>query len=93
MAIIPSYSGSAEEANAKAAYEQAGYTGVPVLSDDSIVAGGSIHCVPQTIPGAPAKAVDMTDIPVVTDMALSVPLPPLPDGGNWTSVEQLLNAK
>lgn len=93
VAIIPSYSGSAEEANAKAAYEQAGYTVVPVLSDDSIVSGGSIHCVTQTIPGAPGKAVDMTDIPVFTDMAVTVPLAPLTDGGNSTSVGQLLNGR
>ncbi|OGS04630.1 MAG: hypothetical protein A3I76_06155 [Elusimicrobia bacterium RIFCSPLOWO2_02_FULL_61_11] len=93
VAIIPSYSVSTEEANAKAAYEQAGYTVVPVLSDDSIVAGGSIHCVTQTIPGAPGKAVDMTDIPVFTDMAVTVPLAPLTDSGNSTSVGQLINGK
>ncbi|MDP2866656.1 MAG: agmatine deiminase family protein [Elusimicrobiota bacterium] len=93
VAIIPSYSGSTEEANAKAAYESAGYTVVPVLSDDSIVAGGSIHCVTQTIPGAPGKSVDMTDIPVFTDITVTVPLAPLTDGGSSTSVEQLINGK
>jgi len=93
VAIIPSYTGSVEEANAKAAYESAGYTVVPVLSDESIVAGGSIHCTTQTIPGAPGKSVDMTDIPVFTDMAVTVPLAPLTDSGNSTSVGQLINGK
>jgi len=92
VAIIPSYSVSTEEANAKAAYEQAGYTVVPVPSDDSIVAGGSIHCVTQTIPGAPGKAVDMTDIPVFTDMTVTVPLAPLTDSGNSTAVDQLVGS-
>ena len=64
---------------------------VPVLSDDSIVAGGSIHCVTQTIPGAPGKAVDMTDIPVFTDITVTVPLAPLTGNGSSTSVEQLIN--
>ncbi|OGR78152.1 MAG: hypothetical protein A2X32_01985 [Elusimicrobia bacterium GWC2_64_44] len=89
VAIIPSYSVSTEEANAKAAYESAGYTVVPVPSDDSIVAGGSIHCVTQTIPGAPGKAVDMTDIPVFQDVSVTVPMAPLTNGAS-TSVDQLL---
>lgn len=53
VAIIPSYSGhAAEEAAAKAAYEEGipGVTVVPVPSDDSIRAGGSIHCTTQSIP-------------------------------------------
>lgn len=90
VAIIPSYSGSAEEGNAKAAYEAAGYTVVPVPSDDSIVAGGSIHCVTQTIPGAPGKAVDMTGLPEFADMAVTVPMAPLTNSGNSTTVDQLL---
>ncbi len=89
IAIIPSYSVSTEEANAKAAYEAAGYTVVPVASDDSIVSGGSIHCVTQTIPGAPGKAVDMTDIPVFQDMSVTVPMAPLTNG-SFTTVDQLL---
>lgn len=90
VAIIPSYSAKPEEeAKAKAAYEQAGYTVVPVPSDESIVAGGSIHCVTQTIPGQPGKAVDMTDIPVFQDMTVTVPMAPLTNG-NTTSVNQLL---
>ncbi|MBI4352073.1 MAG: agmatine deiminase family protein [Elusimicrobia bacterium] len=90
VAIIPSYSGSAEEGNARAAYEAAGYTVVPVLSDDSIRSGGSIHCVTQTIPGEPGKSVSLTDLPVFTDMEVTVPLAPLTNGGGSTSVEQLL---
>jgi len=53
VAIIPSYGGHAqEEAAAKAAYEagRPGVKVVPVPSDSSITAGGSIHCVTQTIP-------------------------------------------
>jgi len=93
VAIIPSYSNSTEEGNAKAAYEAAGYTVAPVLSDDSIVSGGSIHCTTQTIPGAPGKAVDMTDIPVFQDMAVTVPMAPLTNGGNSTAVDQLIGSK
>ena len=89
VAIIPSYSNSTEEANAKAAYEQAGYTVAPVLSDDSIVSGGSIHCTTQTIPGAPGKDVDLTDIPVFQDISVTVPMAPLTNGSS-TSVDQLL---
>lgn len=61
--VMPSYRGrQAEEKEAIAAY-QAGMPGVnvvPVNSDNSIVAGGSIHCVTQTIPVLPrnGKAVD-----------------------------------
>ena len=89
VAIIPSYSGSSEEANAKAAYESAGYTVVPVPSDSSIVAGGSIHCVTQTIPGAPGKAVDLTEIPEFVEMQVTVPMSPL-NYGKSGSVDQLL---
>ncbi|MDO8804913.1 MAG: agmatine deiminase family protein [Elusimicrobiota bacterium] len=94
VAIIPSYSGHpAEEAAARAAYEQAGYTVVPVLSDDSITAGGSIHCVTQTIPVLPNKDLSITDIPVFQDMTVTVPLAPLTDSGNSTAVDQLINSK
>ena len=89
VAIIPSYSVSTEEGNARAAYEAAGYTVAPVPSDDSIVAGGSIHCTTQTIPGAPGKAVDMTDIPEFSEMAVTVPMAPL-TGGSSSTVDQLL---
>ena len=53
VAILPSYSGHPdEEAAAKAAYEAGipGVTVVQVPSNESIVDGGSIHCVTQTIP-------------------------------------------
>ena len=62
VAILPSYSGHPkEEAAAKAAYEAGmpGVTVVPVASDESIGAGGSIHCVTQTIP-ALAKSVQFS---------------------------------
>ncbi|MGD9642107.1 MAG: agmatine deiminase family protein [Elusimicrobiales bacterium] len=88
VAIIPSYSNSPEEANARAAYESAGYTVAPVASDDSIVAGGSIHCTTQTIPGAPGKAVDLTEIPEFSEVAVTVPLAPLTGGSS--TVDQLL---
>jgi len=35
----------------------------------------------------------MTDIPVFTDMAVTVPLAPLTDSGSSTSVGQLINGK
>lgn len=67
--IMPSYSGhQKEEAQATAAY-QTGMPGaavVPVNSDSSITAGGSIHCVTQTLP-APAK---ISLLPVVFPVAL-----------------------
>jgi agmatine deiminase len=53
VAIIPSYSGHAqEEAAARAAYEAGiqNVTVVPVRSDSSIRSGGSIHCVTQIVP-------------------------------------------
>jgi agmatine/peptidylarginine deiminase len=93
VAIIPSYSGSAEEANAKAAYESAGYKVVPVPSDDSIVSGGSIHCVTQTIPGTIGRSVDMTDIPEFKDISMTMPIAPLTDSGNSTAADQLVNSK
>jgi agmatine/peptidylarginine deiminase len=51
--IIPSYSGrESEELLAIEAYKQGmpNITVVPVNSDQSIVSGGSIHCVTQTVP-------------------------------------------
>lgn len=93
VAIIPSYSGHPQdEAAAKAAYEQAGYTVVQVPSDDSIVAGGSIHCVTQTIPGAPGslKANEVfTAKPEFMEMDVTVPMAPL-NYGKSGSVDQLL---
>ena len=90
VAIIPSYSGKTEEeAAAKAAYEAAGFTVVPVNSDESITSGGSIHCTTQSIPGAPGKNVDLTAIPEFQDVNVTVPLAPLTNG-NTTSVNQLL---
>ena len=54
--VMPSYRGrQAEEQEAIAAYESGmpGVKVVPVNSDNSIMAGGSIHCVTQTIPVLP----------------------------------------
>ncbi len=59
-AIIPSYSGHPqEEAAARAAYESGmpGVTVVPVPSDGSITAGGSIHCTTQTIPAFTRRSI------------------------------------
>ncbi len=95
VAIIPSYAGhAAEEAAAKAAYE-AGISGVTVVqvpSDDSITAGGSIHCVTQNIPVLPAlKAGEVfTDTVGFDDAGITVP--PLRGGGNSTALDQLLNS-
>ncbi len=93
VAIIPSYTNSPEEGNAKVAYESAGYAVVPVNSDESIVSGGSIHCVTQTIPGAPGKSVDLTDIPVFTDISVTAPVAPLTNSATSTAVNQLVNGK
>jgi len=41
-----------------------GVTVVPVNSDDSITAGGSIHCTTQTIPALAARTVPGTYFPV-----------------------------
>lgn len=85
--VMPSYRGrQAEEQEAIAAY-QAGIPGVkvvPVNSDSSIVAGGSIHCVTQTIPVLPKnKAAVFADgkaVPVEfnpSDSEVMLPASPL----------------
>jgi len=98
VAIIPSYAGHAtEEAAAKAAYEAGipGVTVVQVPSDESITAGGSIHCVTQNIPVLPnaVKASDMyTGTLMFTDMTVTpAPLTPLLGSEKTTAVNQLLN--
>jgi len=72
MVMMPSYSGrQKEEAQARAAY-QAGLPGVnvvPINSDDSITAGGSIHCTTQTIPALAAKARPSVYFPVAVAAA------------------------
>jgi agmatine deiminase len=71
VAIIPSYSGHPrEEAAARAAYEAGmpGVTVVPVVSDDSITAGGSIHCVTQAIPALSGGYKTTTAAPKFGDM-------------------------
>jgi len=91
-AIISSFAGhQAEDAAAKAAYESAGFNVVQVPSDDSIVAGGAIHCVTQTIPVLPGKSLNVTDLPEFTGVTLTVPLAPLRDSGNSTALDQLIN--
>ena len=91
-AIISSFAGhQAEDAAAKAAYESAGFNVVQVPSDDSIVAGGAIHCVTQTIPMLPGKNLNITDLPEFTGVTLTVPLAPLRDSGNSTALDQLIN--
>ena len=56
--LMPSYSSySAENAKGEAAYKAGmpGVTVVPINSDSSIRAGGSIHCVTQSIPTVPNR--------------------------------------
>jgi agmatine deiminase len=94
-AIIPSYSGHDQENAAAAdAYRQGmpGVTVVQINSDNSIRAGGSIHCTTQTIPVLPQKAgkASVTAKPLFMDQ--SVTLPPLRGGGNSTALQQLLNS-
>ncbi|HAH32462.1 MAG TPA: hypothetical protein DCL44_09150 [Elusimicrobia bacterium] len=77
--LMPSYSGhNTENAQAKAAYE-AGIPGVTVVSinsDDSITAGGSIHCVTQTIPVLPPAVKDMSFVSVPELGVVSMTLEP-----------------
>ncbi|HOW89943.1 MAG TPA: agmatine deiminase family protein [Elusimicrobiales bacterium] len=85
VAVIPSYSGSAQDnAAAKEAYEAGmrGVTVVQVPSDSSIKAGGSIHCVTQVIPKASNLSLTVapeftgtsgTGEPVYEDVALTSP--------------------
>lgn len=93
VAIIPSYSGHGEEeAAARAAYQSAGYTVAPVNSDYSIRAGGSIHCVTQTIPVLPGRNLSATDMPEFRDVEMTAPVIPLKDAGGSTSLQQLLDS-
>ena len=92
-AIISSFAGHpAEDAAAKAAYESAGFNVVQVPSDSSIVAGGAVHCVTQTIPVLPGKSLNATDLPEFTGVTPAVPLAPLSGSGNSTALDQLLNS-
>lgn len=51
LALVPEYSGQDEKnEQARAIYESAGFRVRMIPSDKSIVRGGSIHCVTQTIP-------------------------------------------
>ena len=96
VAILPSYSGHPnEEAAAKAAYEAGipGVTVVPVPSDESIGAGGSIHCVTQTIPaltkGIPfPNGVSETATQKFYDMTLTW-TPVIPEGEGSPALNQL----
>ena len=100
VAIIPSYSGHpSEEAAAKAAYEAgiSGITVVPVPSDESITAGGSIHCTTQLIPVLPGKALKAGDVfptatPEFQAVDVSAPVSPLRSSGNDNAVDQLVNS-
>jgi agmatine deiminase len=97
VAIIPSYSGhSEEEAAAKAAYQAgvSGVTVVPVPSDESIGAGGSIHCVTQTIPVLPGRALKAEEVLMgnleLRAVDVKVTVDPLRDSGNSTAADQLV---
>ncbi|MHB0996011.1 MAG: agmatine deiminase family protein [Elusimicrobiales bacterium] len=95
-AIISSFAGrQAEDAAAKAAYEQGlpGVTVVQVPSDSSIVAGGAIHCVTQTIPVLPGKSLDATALPEFSETAVTVPLAPLAPKGDGSALDQLIGGK
>ncbi len=74
--LMPSYS-SGDNAAAKQIYEQAlpGYAVIPIASDSSITAGGSIHCVTKEIPAIVA-AEDPTPEPPAEDP------PPAGDDGS-----------
>ncbi len=98
VAIIPSYSGHPEEeAAAKAAYQAgiSGVTVVPVPSEDSIRDGGSIHCVTQTIPVLPGRALDAGEVftakPEFTGVDISGAIVPLRYSGGSKALDQLIN--
>jgi len=77
--LMPSYLGRGnEDAQAKAAYEAgiAGVTVVPINADDSITAGGSIHCVTQTIAVLPPSVEDTAFTPVPEFGVVSMTLEP-----------------
>ncbi len=65
-------------------------TVVQVPSDDSIVAGGAIHCVTRTIPVLPGKSVDVTDVPEFQGMNVTIPLAPLTNNSGSAALDQLL---
>ena len=99
MAIIPSYSGHEAEGDAaKAAYEAGmpGVTVVPVPSDDSITAGGSIHCTTQNIPALPGKDLKAEEVftpaPEFRDVNMTDTVSPLRESGNSNAVQQLMNS-
>ena len=80
--VMPSYRGrQAEEQEAIAAYK-AGMPGVkvvPVNSDSSIVSGGSIHCVTQTIPVLPKEIKNSGNSDIVIPVNFSPEEYTLPD--------------
>ena len=74
-----------------------GVTVVPVLADDSITAGGAIHCVTQTIPafakGAfPSDGGSTTPVQKFRDMTLTW-TPDTPGKTDSVSLNQLLSSK
>jgi len=97
VAIIPSYSGHmSEEAAAKAAYQAGipGVTVVPVPSDDSIAAGGSIHCVTQSIPVLPGRVLKAAEVytekPEFIGLPVDAAITPLRGSVNYSAVDQLI---
>ncbi|HAT71398.1 MAG TPA: hypothetical protein DCS63_01100 [Elusimicrobia bacterium] len=97
VAIIPSYSGRPAEENAARAAYQAGIPGVtvvPVPSDDSIAAGGSIHCVTQTIPVLPGRVLKAAEVftekPEFIGLPVDASITPLRGSGNYSAVDQLI---
>lgn len=102
-ALIPSYSGHTQEnAEAEAAYKAGmpGATVVQINTDGSITAGGSIHCVTQTIPaysGArdtaasvrPEEAAPETVLQKLENISLTCP----PESGSSPALDQLKHSK
>ena len=98
--LMPSYSGHAgENALAEAAYEAGipGVSVVPILSDSSIRAGGSVHCVTQTIPALPGRSSSVKDVLFENIPAggwsasggTPPPTPAVPENANSTALDQL----
>jgi agmatine deiminase len=94
-AIIPSYTGhDADNQAAVDAYKAGmpGVTVVPVNSDESITAGGSIHCTTQTIPVLPQTRDEGSYTEQVLFMEAPAPVIPLRGETNTTALQDLANS-
>jgi agmatine deiminase len=94
-AIIPSYTGHEQDNQAAVDAYKAGMPGVtvvPVNTDDSITAGGSIHCVTQLIPVLP-QTKDAEELTLTPEfVGFSTTVTPLRGETHSTAVQQLMDS-